>query len=105
MALPGYPFQRKRYWIEPGNTARFGLEAASTSQPVAPAASPGPASNSEQEMGKRDEVMTALLALLEEALGARLSRSTRTRSSSPWGSTRCWSRNSPAWCACGWILP
>jgi len=71
VALPGYPFQRKRYWIEPGNTARFGLEAASRSQPVAPAA-PGPASNGEQEMGKRDEVMTALVALLEEALGAKI---------------------------------
>jgi amino acid adenylation domain-containing protein len=72
VALPGYPFQRKRYWLEPGNTARFGLDAAPRSQPVAPAAAQGPGSNGEEEIGNRDEVMAALVALLEETLGAKL---------------------------------
>jgi acyl transferase domain-containing protein len=70
VALPGYPFQRKRYWLEPGNIASFG--AAPRPQP----AKSDPASefgNNEGQLGSgRDEVMTALVALLEEALGAKL---------------------------------
>jgi acyl transferase domain-containing protein len=73
VALPGYPFQRKRYWLEPGNTASFGLDAAPRLQPAKSAAPSEPGSNDGQEGSSgRDDVMTALVALLEEALGAKI---------------------------------
>jgi amino acid adenylation domain-containing protein len=72
VALPGYPFQRKRYWLEPGNTAAFGLDAVSKPQPAPSAAPSESGSKDSQEGSGHDEVMMAVVALLEEALGAKL---------------------------------
>jgi amino acid adenylation domain-containing protein len=72
VALPGYPFQRKRYWLEPGNTAMFGMDAAPRPQPAKSASPSESSSNDSQEGSGRDEVMSGLVALLEEALGAKI---------------------------------
>jgi len=67
VGVPGYSFQRKRYWIDPGHTAR--AESLASPQPVkAGVASEG----KPMEATGHDEVMTSLLGLLEEALGAKL---------------------------------
>jgi amino acid adenylation domain-containing protein len=68
--LPGYAFQRKRYWLEPGNTASFVPD--SKRSPVVSAAAPAFGDGGDQGGSHRDEVMTALVLLLEETLGAKL---------------------------------
>jgi len=65
--LPTYPFQRKRFWIEPGDTASFGrsgkrpiVEARETCSVEPPRAS------------HEDDVTSAVAKLLEELLGHEL---------------------------------
>jgi amino acid adenylation domain-containing protein len=69
--LPTYPFQRKRFWIEPGNTVSFGIEssrAAAPVQPGSPVAVDAPAT----APSSTDDVSASVVGLLEELLGHRL---------------------------------
>lgn len=70
--LPSYPFQRRRYWIEPGNTATFGLDAAPEVRAATPLAVSDDGSDGVKASSGRDVVMTALVGLLEETLGEGL---------------------------------
>ncbi|MGA2447886.1 MAG: amino acid adenylation domain-containing protein [Polyangiaceae bacterium] len=80
-ALPTYPFQRRRFWIEPGNTVSFGLQGGQA-QASAVAASNGDPARTEVEGGSpgtdrdarpgRDATTAVVVSLLEELLGHTL---------------------------------
>ena len=73
-ALPTYPFQRKRFWVEPGSTASFGLDGTLAKSKAADANEPS-GTDSESRRGARadrDETTAAVVALLEELLGHEL---------------------------------
>jgi amino acid adenylation domain-containing protein len=74
-ALPTYPFQRRRFWIEPGNTVSFGVDGARP-QPTA-AISSEPDATDDYARAKdagpaRDPTTASVVTLLEELLGHRL---------------------------------
>ncbi len=71
VALPGYAFQRKRFWLEPGNIASFSLDTAQKPQPARSAASSELTINDQESSSSNDDVMNALVGLLEEAMGAK----------------------------------
>ncbi len=82
-ALPTYPFQRRRFWLEPGNTVSFGVDGA----PAQPSAIPQelPTTNGasdarvEDTGPARDQTTAAVVTLLEELLGHRARRLRRRR--------------------------
>ena len=83
-ALPPYPFQRKRYWIEPGSTVSFGLGGSGAqTKPRAGAVSPEHTGNDGESVAAspsrdgsgestRDQATASVVALLEELLGHEL---------------------------------
>lgn len=72
ISLPTYPFQRRRYWIEPGNTASFGLDGVQRVQTAVCSAAPDAEGNGSGKASDRDEIMAKTVSLLEETLGERL---------------------------------
>jgi amino acid adenylation domain-containing protein len=70
VALPTYPFQRRRYWLEPGDTSSFGLGSAKAARPAPLPSEERAALAAEGAARGRDGVMTELVAILEEALGS-----------------------------------
>jgi acyl transferase domain-containing protein/acetyltransferase-like isoleucine patch superfamily enzyme len=75
--LPTYPFQRRRFWIEPGNTTSFGVDGAhaGVTNGVAAAAEAAldvEAAHGPRPHGGRDETTAAVVTLLEELLGREL---------------------------------
>jgi amino acid adenylation domain-containing protein len=80
-ALPTYPFQRKRYWIEPGNTLSFGLEGAparGNGAAATPANAPWDVDRTNDEGANRrsaparDEATSVVVGLIEDLLGHEL---------------------------------
>jgi amino acid adenylation domain-containing protein len=75
--LPTYPFQRRRFWIEPGDTTSFGGDgahaaASNFAATAADAAGDGEAANGPRAHGDRDGTTAAVVTLLEELLGREL---------------------------------
>jgi acyl transferase domain-containing protein len=68
--FPAYPFQRKRYWIDPGDTAAFGLTADTQTARAATVSARSLGEEEAPETFERDGVTRALVAVLEETLGA-----------------------------------
>ena len=73
-AIPSYPFQRKRYWIDPGNTTSFGCQSA---VPLAIHDSTLATANHSTDSDDRrsdtgDALTLAVLALLEEIYGGKI---------------------------------
>jgi amino acid adenylation domain-containing protein len=76
-ALPTYPFQRKRFWLEPGPAVTFGVDG-SRAQASASAAIPGehaktngaadPRRGEEETRAPADDTTALVVALLEELL-------------------------------------
>jgi acyl transferase domain-containing protein/acetyltransferase-like isoleucine patch superfamily enzyme len=75
-ALPTYPFQRRRFWIEPGNTVSFGVAGAGT-QPSVTVLEQGETSRvtdapARDAGSEQDRTTASVVMLLEELLGHRL---------------------------------
>jgi acyl transferase domain-containing protein len=68
--LPTYPFQRKRFWVEPGDLSSFGLGGASVPKPGAAAADPEERKAGAAASADGDPIIGHIASLLEEALGA-----------------------------------
>jgi amino acid adenylation domain-containing protein len=75
-ALPTYPFQRRRFWIEPGSTVSFGVAGPDAQPSVTPqehGGTSGVTDAAASDTGSvRDRTTASVVTLLEELLGHRL---------------------------------
>jgi amino acid adenylation domain-containing protein len=73
--LPTYPFQRRRFWIEPGSPASLGVDGARAASSAGAVANPEVGVEAQERRAVhegRDESTSLVVALLEELLGHEL---------------------------------
>lgn len=69
--LPTYQFQRRRFWIAPGNTASFGIDATNLAA-IACESEPYPVVHEAEAPNANDPLLDQVVALIEELQGQSL---------------------------------